>query len=73
MDGEQGPLTDWEEEAGYPVDMHKQEVSGKVAAAKPTQACRDPAASPLDLLGLWVKIIFQILPPPAVWFRPLSA
>lgn len=59
-----------EEEDGYPVDMHKQEASGKVAAAKPTQACRDPAASPLDLLGLRVEIIFQILPPPAAWFRP---
>lgn len=29
-----------EEEVGYPVDMHKQPASGKVAAAKPTQACR---------------------------------
>lgn len=43
------------EEVGYPVDMHKQEVSGgrraqrrrrrqTAAAGKPTQACQDPAS-----------------------------
>lgn len=46
---------------------------GKAAAHEPTQACWDPAASPLDLVGSRVKTFLQILWPHAVWFRPPTA